>query len=61
MEILVRKYISNGDKSNKKVTTIEEALKVLGRDLNTVYLKVDFLNCVDLFFTGTDNYLRIIN
>jgi len=61
MEILVRKYITNGDKSNKKVSTLEEALKILGKDLNTVYLKVDFLNCVDLFFTGTNNYLRIIN
>ena len=61
MQILVRKYVKNSDKSNKKVDTIEEALKILGRDLNTVYLKVDFLNCVDLFFTGTDNYLRIIN
>lgn len=37
--------------------SIEEALKILGRDLNTVYLKVDWLNCVDLFFTGTNDYL----
>lgn len=61
MEILVRKYITNGDKSNKKVSTIEEAIKILGRDLNTVYLKVEWLNYVDLFFTGTNDYLRIIN
>lgn len=61
MEVLVRKYVTNGDKSNKKVSTIEEALKILGKDLKTVYLKVDFLNCVDLFFTGTNDYLRIIN
>lgn len=61
MEILVRKYVKNGDKSNKKVNTIEDALKVLGRDLSTVYLKVDFLNCVDLFFVDTSDYLRIIN
>jgi hypothetical protein len=61
MEILVRKYITNGDKSNKKVSTIEEAIKILGRDLNTVNLKVEWLNYVDLFFTGTNDYLRIIN
>lgn len=61
MQILVRKYVKNSDKSNKKVGTLEEALKILGRDLNTVYLKVDWLNYVDLFFTGTNDYLRIIN
>jgi len=61
MQILVRKYVKNGDKDNRKVNTIEEALKSLGKEFKDVYLKTEFLNCVDLFFIGTKNYLRIIN
>lgn len=61
MTILVRKYIKNGDKSNKTVTSIDEALRILGKEFKDIYLKVDWLNCVDLFFIGTNDYLRITN
>jgi hypothetical protein len=61
MQILVRKYIKNGDKDNRKVNTIEEALKSLSKGYKDIYLMTEFLNYVDLFFIGTNNYLRIIN
>lgn len=61
MKILVRQYVNNGDKSNKTFTNIDDALKQLKKGLNEVYLKVDWLNQVDLFFTGTNDYLRITN
>ena len=61
MQILVSQYVNNGDKSNKTFTNIDDALKQLKRGLNEVYLKVDCLNQVDLFFTGTNDYLRITN
>lgn len=61
MEILVRRYLKNSDKVNDKVKTIEQALNILGKEHKDVYLKVDWLNCVDLFFVGTNDYIRIIN
>lgn len=61
MKILVRQHVNNGDKSNKTFTNIDDALKQLGKGLNEVYLKVDWLNQVDLYFTGTKDYLRITN
>lgn len=61
MTILVRKYVKNGDKSNKTVDSIDKALKILGKELKDNYLHVEWLNCVDLFFIGTNDYLRIIN
>lgn len=61
MKILVRQYVNNSDKSNKTFTNIDDALKQLGKSLNEVYLKVDWLNQVDLYFTGTNDYLRITN
>lgn len=61
MEILVRKYVKNGDKSNKKVDNIDDALKALGKDFKDIYTEVFWGVYVDLFFIGTDNYLRVIN
>jgi hypothetical protein len=61
MKVLVRQYVNNGDKSNKIVNTIDEALEVLGMSLNEVHLVVSWLNNVDLFFRGTNDYLRVIN
>lgn len=61
MEILTRKYTKNGDKSNKKVDTIEQALKIVGRTVAQTKDIVPWLNYVDIFFDGTDNYIRIIN
>lgn len=61
MRILVRKYVKNGDKSNKTVDNIDEALKLLGKSFKDIYLKVDWSNQVDLFFKDTNDYLRITN
>ena len=61
MTILVRKYVKNGDKSNKTVDTIDEALKILDKEFKDAYLFVEWLNHVDLFFIGTNDYLRITN
>ncbi len=61
MEILVRKYIKNGDKSNKKVDDIDTALRIVGRTIAQTKCIVPWLNYVDIFFEGTDNYIRVIN
>ncbi len=61
MEILVRKYTKNGDKSNKKVEGIDVALKAIGRTVAQTKQIVCWLNYVDIFFEGTDNYIRVIN
>ena len=61
MKILVRQYVKNSDKSNKTVASIDEALRLIGKSFKDVYLKVEWLNQVDLFFVGTDDYLRITN
>jgi len=61
MEILTRKYIKNGDKSNKKVDNIEDALRIIGRTVAQTKQIVCWLNLVDIYFEGTDNYIRIKN
>lgn len=61
MEILVRRYVQNSDKVNDKVTTIEQAFKILGKEHKDVESKTDWLNYVDLHFKGTKDYIRIIN
>jgi len=61
MEFLVRKYIKNGDKSNKIVDNIETAFKLIGRKQEQTKQIVCWLNYVDLFFEGTQDYIRVIN
>lgn len=61
MEILTRKYIKNGDKSNKKVDDIDTALRIIGRTVAQTKQIIYWLNHVDIYFEGTDNYIRIIN
>lgn len=61
MKILVRQYVKNSDKSNKTVDSIDEALRLIGKSFKDVYLKVEWLNQVDLYFIGTDDYLRVTN
>lgn len=61
MEILTRKYIKNGDKSNKKVDDIDTALRIIGRTVAQTKQIVCWLNYVDIFFEGTENYIRITN
>ena len=61
MKILVRKYVKNGDKSNKTVDTIDEALKILDKEFKNAYLFVEILNHVQIYFIGTKDYLVITN
>jgi len=63
MKILVRKYVKNRDKHNEMTEdgNIELALKMLGKDFKDIYREVYWLHYVDLFFTDTNDYLRIIN
>ena len=61
MTILVRKYVKNGDKSNKTVDKIDEALKILDKEFKDAYLFVEILNHVQIYFIGTKDYLVITN
>lgn len=61
MKILVRQYVKNSDKSNKTVDSIDEALRLIGKSFKDVYLKVEWLNQVDLYFKDTNDYIRITN
>jgi len=60
-KVLVRKYVTNGDKVNRQVDTLEEGLKILGKTENEVTIKVDWLDFTDIFFKDTNNYLRVNN
>lgn len=61
MKVLVRVYVTNGDKSNKMVDTIEEGFKALNKSETDVRTKVNWLNFTDIFFRDTNNYLRVNN
>ena len=61
MEFLVRQYVSNRDKTNTRVYTIEDAVKILKKELTEVETVISWSNYVDLYFKGTNNYIRIIN
>jgi hypothetical protein len=58
---LVRKYVKNGDKSNKTVDSIELALKIIGKDFKDIYTEVFSGVYVDLYFIGTEDYIRVNN
>jgi hypothetical protein len=59
MNILARKYVTNGDKSNGWFTTMEEALEFLGQTEDKIRQRVNWLNYTDIFFRDTNDYLRI--
>ena len=61
MKYLVRIYHTNKDKQNENVNTLERALQLIGKQENEVYLRVNWLNFTDLFFIGTNDYIRINN
>jgi len=61
MKVLIRVYVSNGDKSNKTVSTVEEGFKALGKIESDVSTRVNWLHYTDIFFRDTYDYLRVNN
>lgn len=61
MKILVRIYVSQGDKANIEVKTIEKAYSLLEQTKHNIKQRVKWLNFEDTFFNGTNNYIRIQN
>lgn len=53
---LVRKKHPNKDKENNWVETFEQALTLIGQ--TKVKQSVSWLNYIDHFFEGTDDYIR---
>ena len=53
---LVRKKHTNKDKENNLVETFEQALILIGQ--TKVKQSVSWLNYIDHFFEGTDDYIR---
>jgi hypothetical protein len=53
---LVRKKHPNKDKENNWVETFEQALTLIGQI--KVKQSVSWLNYIDYFFEGTDDYIR---
>ena len=53
---LVRKKHTNKDKENNWVETFEQALILIGQ--TKVKQSVSWLNYIDHFFEGTDDYIR---
>ena len=53
---LVRKKHTNKDKENNWVETFEQALALIGQ--TKVKQSVSWLNYIDHFFEGTDDYIR---
>ena len=53
---LVRKKHPNKDKENNWVETFEQALILIGQ--TKVKQSVSWLNYIDHFFEGTDDYIR---
>ena len=55
---LVRKKHPNKDKENNWVGTFNEALKLIGQTKENIKQSVAWLNYIDYFFEGTDDYIR---
>jgi hypothetical protein len=53
---LVRKKHPNKDKENNLAETFEQALTLIGQ--TKVKQSVSWLNYIDYFFEGTDDYIR---
>jgi uncharacterized protein Smg (DUF494 family) len=58
---LVRIYHINKDKQNESVSTLEQALILLGKSESDIYNRVNWLQYTDLFFRDTNNYIRVDN
>lgn len=61
MKYLVRIYHTNKDKQNESVSTLGQALFLLGKNESDIYNKVNWLHYTDLFFRDTTNYIRVNN
>lgn len=61
MAVLVRKHVPQGDKINVRKVNLSEGLKVLGKKESDIINRVKWLNMEDLFFAGTEDYIRIIH
>jgi hypothetical protein len=61
MPVLVRKYVKNGDKSNITKDTLSEGLELLNKTESDISLRVSWCNMEDIFFEGTNDYIRVIN
>lgn len=61
MKYLVRIYHINKDKQNESVSTLEQALLLLGKSESDIYQRVNWLHYTDLFFRDTTNYIRVNN
>ena len=55
---LVRKKHPNKDKENNWVETFEQALVLIGQTKENIKQSVSWLNYIDYFFEGTDDYIR---
>ena len=55
---LVRKKHTNKDKENNWVETFNEALALIGQTKENIKQSVSWLNYIDYFFEGTDDYIR---
>ena len=54
-------YIPQRDKANIERDTFEDGLKLLGKTELDIKQRVEWLNCEDVYFHGTNDYIRIIN
>lgn len=61
MKVLIRVYNSGFDKTNVSANTLEEGLKILGKELHNITSRVKWLHFEDVFFHNTKNYIRIIH
>lgn len=60
VKFLCRLYRPQGDKDNIYRDTLNESLDLLGVKLWIIKSITSYLNCTDLHFLGTNNYIRII-
>jgi hypothetical protein len=61
MSVLVRKHGVNCDKTNFKKVNLKEGLRSLGKTEQDIVQRVRWLNMEDIFFSGTKDYIRVIN
>ena len=61
MKYLVRIYHNQKDKQNESTNDWECALKYIGKSESDICQKVDWLYFTDIFFRGTNNYIRVNN
>ena len=55
---LLRKKHTNKDKENNQAETFEQALTLIGQTKENIKQSISWLNYIDYFFEGTDDYIR---